>query len=111
VLDTPFVPSSIHASQLDISPLIIINWIELRRVKVRKNILHTIKRRKANWIGHILSRNCLVKHSTEGKIEGGTEVTGRQGNERIVEIEATDHTLWRTRFARGYGTVIRRTTE
>jgi hypothetical protein len=32
-------------------------------------ILHTIKRRKANWIGHILCRNCLLKHVTEGKIE------------------------------------------
>jgi hypothetical protein len=25
---------------------------------------------KANWIGHILSRNCLLKHITEGKIRG-----------------------------------------
>jgi hypothetical protein len=28
----------------------------------RKNILYTIKRRNANWIGHILCRNCLQKH-------------------------------------------------
>jgi hypothetical protein len=33
-------------------------------------ILHTIKQKKANWIGHILRRNCLLKHTTEGKIEG-----------------------------------------
>ena len=26
----------------------------LRRVKEERNITHTIKRRKANWIGHIL---------------------------------------------------------
>jgi hypothetical protein len=26
----------------------------LQRVKEERNILHTIKRRKANWIGHIL---------------------------------------------------------
>jgi hypothetical protein len=25
-------------------------------------ILHTIKRRTANWIGHMLCRNCLLKH-------------------------------------------------
>jgi hypothetical protein len=27
-----------------------------------RNILQTIKRRKANWIGHILYRNCLLKY-------------------------------------------------
>jgi len=37
------------------------------------------KRIKANWIGHILRRNCLLKHVIEGKIEGRTEVTGRRG--------------------------------
>jgi len=29
----------------------------LQRVKEERNILHTMKRRKANWIGHILHRN------------------------------------------------------
>jgi hypothetical protein len=42
----------------------------LHRVKEERNIVHTIKIRKANWIGHILRRNCLLKHVTEGKIEG-----------------------------------------
>jgi len=37
----------------------------------------TIRRRKANWIGHIFHRNCLIKHVTEGKIEGRIEVTRR----------------------------------
>jgi hypothetical protein len=50
----------------------------LHRVKEEKNILHTIKRWKANWIGHILRRNCLLKHVTEGKIEGRTEETERE---------------------------------
>jgi hypothetical protein len=36
----------------------------LHRVKEERNILHTIKRRKANWIGHILRTNCLLKHAT-----------------------------------------------
>jgi hypothetical protein len=44
----------------------------LHRVKEERNILHTIKRRKANWIVHILHRNCLLKHVTEGKIGGRT---------------------------------------
>ena len=48
----------------------------LLRVKEAKNILHTIKRRLANWVGHILRRNCLLKHVTERKIEGRIQVTG-----------------------------------
>jgi hypothetical protein len=40
----------------------------LPRVKEERNILHAIKRRKANWIGHILRRKCLLKHVLEGKI-------------------------------------------
>jgi hypothetical protein len=34
----------------------------LHRIKEERNILQTIKRRKANWIGHILRRNCLLNH-------------------------------------------------
>ena len=34
----------------------------LHRVKDESNIVHTIKRWKANWIGHMLRRNCLLKH-------------------------------------------------
>ena len=49
----------------------------LQRVKEKGNILQTIKRRNANWIVHILLRNCLLKHVFEGKIEGRIEVTGR----------------------------------
>jgi hypothetical protein len=45
-------------------------------------ILHTIKRRKCNWIGHILCRNCLLKHVIEGKLEGRIEMTGRRGRRR-----------------------------
>jgi len=44
-----------------------------------RNILHEIHEWKANWIGHILRRNCLLQRVTEGKIQGGIEVTGRQG--------------------------------
>jgi hypothetical protein len=42
----------------------------LHRVKEEWNIIHTVKRRKVNWIGHILRRNCLLKHITEETIEG-----------------------------------------
>jgi hypothetical protein len=43
-----------------------------------RNFLHTIKRRNANLIGHILPINCPLKHVIEGKIEGWIEVTGRR---------------------------------
>ena len=50
----------------------------LHRVKKERNILQTMKRRKANWMGHILRENCLLKHVIEGKIEGMIEVMGRR---------------------------------
>jgi len=49
----------------------------LHRVKEERNILHTIKRRKAKWIGYILNSNCLLKHVTAAEIEGQLEVPGR----------------------------------
>jgi hypothetical protein len=42
----------------------------LHRVEEERNIIHTVKRRQATWIGHILHRNCLEKHIIEGKIGG-----------------------------------------
>ena len=39
----------------------VINEEVLLRVNEQRNILHEIRKRKANWIGHILSRNCLLK--------------------------------------------------
>jgi hypothetical protein len=51
----------------------------LHRVKEERNIVHTITRRKANWIGHILRKNCLLKHVIEGKLEGRIEVMRRRG--------------------------------
>ena len=43
------------------------------------HIVHRIKRRKANWNGHILRRERLLKQVTEGRIEGREEATVRQG--------------------------------
>jgi hypothetical protein len=48
----------------------------LHRVK-DSNILHTINRRKVNWTGHSLRRNCLLKYGTGGEREGRIEVTER----------------------------------
>ena len=38
----------------------------LLRVNEQRNILHEIRKRKANGIGHILRRNCLLKQVIEG---------------------------------------------
>jgi len=66
-----------------------ISWIDhvrneevLLRVKEQRNILHEISKRKANWIVHILRRNCLLLRVIEGEIRGGIEVTGRRGRRR-----------------------------
>jgi hypothetical protein len=57
------------------------SWTDCVRngMKEGRNIIHTIKRRKANWIGHIFHRNCPLKHVAEGKIEGRIEIMGRRG--------------------------------
>jgi hypothetical protein len=100
-----------------------ITWAErvknevFRAVKVERNILLTIKRSKANWVGHIWRRKFLLKHTIEGKIEGSKEVTVRDGIRRThllgdlegtrgfwkIKDEALDRTVWRTGFEIGYG--------
>jgi len=97
----------------------------LLRVKEQRNILHEIRKWNANWIGHILRRNCFLQQVIEGKIQGGIEVTGRQGR-RCTKLlddlkegrgyshlkeEVLDCTIWRACFGRGFGPVIRQTTK
>ena len=48
-------------------------------VNEQRNILHEIRKRKANWMGHILRGNCLLKQVIEGKIKGEMEVTRSAG--------------------------------
>ena len=90
-----------------------------------ENILHEISKRKANCIGHILCRNCLLQRVIEGKIKGGIRVTGRRGSRRRklldnlkerrgyshLKEEALDRTMWRARFGRGFGPVVRQTSK
>jgi len=54
----------------------------LLRDNEQGNTLHEISKRKANWIGHMLRRNCLLQRVIEGKVKGGIEVTGRRGRRR-----------------------------
>jgi hypothetical protein len=44
----------------------------------RKEISYK-KYKEGNWLGHILFRNCFLKHFFEEKIEGMIEVTERRG--------------------------------
>jgi len=56
--------------------LLEICWVDrvrnevLYRIKVAGKMLHAVKRRKDNWIGHSLLRNCLMKNVIEGNMEG-----------------------------------------
>jgi len=59
----------------------------LLRVKEPRNILHEISKRKANWIGHILRRNCLLQRVIERKIKRWIEVTGRRGRRRRLLLD------------------------
>ena len=92
----------------------------LLTVNEQRNILHEIRKQKANWIGHILCRNFLLKQVIEGKIKGQIEVKRRRGRRRKnplddlkdrrgycqLKEEALDRTMWRNRFGRGFGPVV-----
>jgi hypothetical protein len=62
----------------------------------------------ANWIGHILRRNCLLKQIIERKIKGEMEVTRRRGKSCRKLL---DSTVWRARFGRSFGPVVRQSAE
>jgi hypothetical protein len=95
----------------------------LLTVKEQRNILHEIRERKVNRIGHILRRNCLLQRVIEGKIKWGIDVIGRRGrrHRKLLDDlkkrkgyshlteEAMDRTMWSARFGRGFGPVVRQT--
>jgi len=97
----------------------------LLRVSKKRNILHEVRKRRANWIGHILRRNCLLKQVIEGKIKGKMEVKRRRGRGRKkllddlkdrrgyshLKEKVLDHTMWRNRFRGGFGPVVRQKSE
>jgi hypothetical protein len=56
-------------------------------VKQKTNILHTVKRRKATFIGHIFLRNCLLKQVNDGKVERRIEVMERRGRRRKQPLD------------------------
>jgi hypothetical protein len=48
-----------------------------KKINIHIRKYNEIRKRKANWIGHILHRNGLLKEVIEGKIKGRIEVTRR----------------------------------
>ena len=82
--------------------------------------MYEIRKRKANWFGHILRRNCLVKQIIEEKIKGEIEVTRRRGRrcKKLLDDlkdrrgycqlkeETLDRTMWRDHFGRVFGPVV-----
>ena len=60
----------------------------LHKFEGKRNIVYTVKRRKSNWIGHILGRDCLLKQVTEGKIEERIKAKGRRKRRRkqLVDV-------------------------
>jgi hypothetical protein len=97
----------------------------LQRFKEDKNAPQTIKTRKAHWFGHILRRNCFLKHVVEDKIEGRKKVTGRRGRgcKKLLDDlkekagycklkeEAMDRPMWKGCFGKDGGPVVRHTRE
>ena len=65
--------------------------------KEKRNILHTINRRKTDWIVHVLSRNCFLKHVVERKIGGKLKVTGRRrkGCKQLLEYFKEKRRYWK----------------
>jgi hypothetical protein len=55
--------------------------------KEERNIPNTIKRGKANWIGHILHRKYLLRHMTELQLQERPEMIGRQGRRRMQLLD------------------------
>jgi hypothetical protein len=68
-------------------PDLVKNYKGLRRVNVDSDILHALNRKKANWIGHILGRNCLLENVFEGKVEE---------RQRLREKEEDVSSYWMT---------------
>jgi hypothetical protein len=89
------------------------------RKEEQRNILHEISK----WKGDILRRNCLLQQIIDGMIKGGIEGTGRRGRRHTkllddlkerrgyshLKEEALNCTIWRARFERDFGPVMRQT--
>ena len=86
------------------------------RANEDSNIVQTIKRRKADWIGYNWRRNCLLTHFILGNIQGRVYEEGELSSYSMIsrKREEIGSSLWRPRFGslwtccqRDYGTAVR----
>jgi hypothetical protein len=98
-----------------------ISWAD----RVKYEILHRVKEEKisyiqvANWIDHILRRNCLLKHVVKERWKDRSDEKIERRSKQLLDDrketsgywklkkEALDRTVWRTRFGKGNGPVVR----
>ena len=89
-------------------PIMVLNEQVLDRIGKKRTLLKNILRTKANWIGHILRRNCLLHDAIDGQM---TEVkgVGRRRTQLLHDLrnrrrywetkeEAEDRKRWRQQF-------------
>ena len=87
-------------------------------------MLHTMKNVRLTGLS-FLAQRCFLKHVGKQKIYGMIEETERRGRRLKqlliffkdrrgcwkLKVEAVDRILWKTGCGRGYGLVVRQTTE
>ena len=61
------------------------NAVVLGRVGEGRIMLELIKKKKRNWLGHCLRRNCLLKDGLEGMVNG-KKFRGRRRYQMIDNI-------------------------
>ena len=95
------LPDQLVNRELSLKPREIYSGI---RQGEKRTLINIFLRRKANWIGHILSRNCLLHDAIEGqmtKVKGGRRRTqlldDLRNRRRYWELkeEAEDRKRWR----------------
>jgi hypothetical protein len=97
-----------------------ISW----KFRVKNEVLHSQgtfyvhwTKKKADWIGHISRRNCLLKHAIERKSKGSVNEKEdiscywmrlrKEVRHRTLREEALDRTVWGIRLGRGRGHFLR----
>ena len=80
----------------------------LERIGEKRTLLNNVLRRKANWIGHFLRRNCLLDDTIEGQLQVVKGV-GRRRTQLLDDLrnrrrywelkeEAEDRNRWKRQF-------------
>ena len=75
----------------------------LLRVNEQRNILHEIRKQKANWEMEVARRRRQRRKKLLDDLD-------RRGYSHLKE-EALDRTMWRHHFGGGFGSVVRQNTE